>query len=88
VRTRDLLTLAGLDRYDGQFICGWLIAFGALTRLASIAMIINFIAALAMVHAGLPFASNISPLAMLFCAVFFLFHGPGPFAVETRTRRT
>jgi uncharacterized membrane protein YphA (DoxX/SURF4 family) len=53
-----------------------LIAFGALTRLASIVMIINFIVALVMVHVGQPFAANISPLAMLFCAIFFLLHGP------------
>jgi putative oxidoreductase len=67
-----------------QFVCGWLIGFGALTRLASIAMLINFIAALAMVHVGLPFSANISPLAMLFCAAFFLLHGPGPLAVDGR----
>ena len=69
-----------------QFICGILIGIGLLTRLASIVMIINFIAALLMVHVQLPFAANISPLAMLFCAVFFLLHGPGPFAVDNRPR--
>jgi putative oxidoreductase len=70
----------------GQFICGVLFGIGLLTRLAAIAMIINFVAALLMVHVGLPFAANISPLAMLFCAVFFLFHGPGPLALDNRTR--
>jgi putative oxidoreductase len=67
-----------------QFICGVLIAIGWLTRLAAVVMIVNFIAALVMVHATLPFAANISPLAMLFCAVFFLFHGPGPLALDRR----
>lgn len=65
-----------------QFLCGVLIGVGLLTRLASLVMIVNFAVALLMVHVGLPFASNISPLAMLFCAVFFLLHGPGPFALD------
>ena len=70
-----------------QFVCGVLIGVGLLTRLAALVMIINFIVALAMVHVGLPFSANISPLAMLFCAVFFLLHGPGPYAVDGRARR-
>jgi len=65
-----------------QFICGLLIGVGLLTRLASVVMIINFVVALLMVHVGLPFASNISPLAMLFCGVFFFLHGPGPLALD------
>ena len=69
-----------------QFICGMLIGVGLLTRLAAITMTINFIAALLMVHMQLPFASNISPLAMLFCAVFFLLHGPGPLSLDERAR--
>ncbi len=69
-----------------QFICGILIAIGLLTRLAAITMIINFVAALIMVHLQLPFTANISPLAMLFCAAFFLLHGPGPMALDRRPR--
>jgi putative oxidoreductase len=69
-----------------QFISGFVIACGALTRLSSIVMIINFTVALLMVHVGLPFGSNISPLAMPFCAVFFLIHGPGPWSVDNRRR--
>ena len=68
-----------------QFACGILIGVGLLTRLAALTMMINFIVALAMVHVNLPFASNISPLAMLFCGVFFFLHGPGPLSLE-RTR--
>ena len=70
-----------------QFICGILIGVGLLTRLAALTMIINFVAALLMVHVGLPFSANISPLAMLFCGVFFLLHGPGPFALDASLRR-
>ena len=69
-----------------QFICGALLTIGALTRLSSMVMIINFIVALLMVHVGQPFGANISPLAMLFCGVFFLLHGPGPWAVDNRSR--
>jgi putative oxidoreductase len=76
---------AHLSAY-AQFICGILIAVGLLTRLASLTMTINFVAALLMVHVQLPFTANISPLAMLFCAVFFLLHGPGPLALDTRAR--
>jgi putative oxidoreductase len=79
------LVSAYLSAY-AQFICGLLIGIGLLTRLAALTMIINFIVALAMVHVGLPFASNISALAMLFCGVFFLLHGPGAAALD-RTRR-
>ena len=76
---------AHLSAY-AQFVCGILIGVGLLTRLAAITMIINFVAALLMVHVQLPFAANISPLAMLFCAVFFLLHGPGPLALDNRAR--
>ena len=69
-----------------QFICGLLITIGALTRLASAVMIINFIVALLMVHVGLPFSSNISALAMLFCGLFFLLHGPGPLSMDRAPR--
>ncbi len=75
------LSSAYLSAY-AQFVCGLFIGVGLLTRLASLVMVVNFAVALLMVHVGLPFASNISPLAMLFCAVFFLLHGPGPFALD------
>ena len=52
---------AHLSAY-GQFIAGILLALGLFTRLTSIVVIINFIAALAMVHVGLPFNANIAPL--------------------------
>ena len=88
---RDFLTQNGfpyplfsayLSAY-AQFVCGILISIGLLTRLAALTMVINFIVALAMVHMALPFTANISPLAMLFCGVFFLLHGPGPIAVDS-----
>jgi hypothetical protein len=34
-------------------------------------------------HTRLPFAANVAPLTMLSTSLLFLFHGPGPCAVET-----
>jgi uncharacterized membrane protein YphA (DoxX/SURF4 family) len=53
---------ARLSAY-GQFLAGILLALGLFTRPTSIVVIINFIAALAMVHVGLPFNANIAPMA-------------------------
>lgn len=65
-----------------QFSCGVLILVGAGTRYAAALMMGNFVVALAMVHRTTPFDQNIAPLAMLFCSLFLLFHGPGPFSVD------
>ena len=77
------LASAYLSAY-AQFLCGLLIAVGLLTRLAAFTMLVNFVVALLMVHVGLPFAANISALAMLFCSAFFFLHGPGPAALDNR----
>jgi putative oxidoreductase len=79
------LASARLSVY-AQFLCGWLILFGLLTRVAALVMIINFGVALLMVHVGLPFSANIAPLAMLFGSLFFLFYGAGPHSVDARIR--
>lgn len=70
-----------------QMVCGALIAVGLFTRPAALVMAVNFLVALGMVHVGLPFDANIAPLAMLFGSVFLLFHGPGPYALDTRLAR-
>lgn len=77
------LASAYLSAY-AQFVCGLLIAVGLWTRQAALAMVINFIVALLMVHVTLPFSANISPLAMLFCSIFFLFHGAGRLSIDAR----
>jgi putative oxidoreductase len=69
-----------------QFLCGLLIAVGALTRWAALVMVVNFAVALAMVHLKLPFEANIAPLAMFFGSIFLLLHGPGPYSVDERKR--
>lgn len=80
------LLSAHLSAY-AQFISGLLILVGLFTRHAALVMIINFLIALGMVHVGLPFNANIAPLAMLFGSLFLLFHGAGPYALDTRKAR-
>lgn len=67
-----------------QFLSGVLIALGLLTRLAALVTVINFVVALAMVHWGLPFTANISPLAMLFNGLCLAIAGGGAYSVDAR----
>jgi len=60
---------------------------GLFTRLTSIVVIINFIAALAMVHVGLPFNANIAPMAMLVGGIFFLIYGAPAYSLDARLAR-
>jgi len=80
------LPSAYLSAY-AQFICGLLILAGAFTRPAAAVMVVNFVVALLMVHRALPFSANISPLAMLFGALLFVFHGAGAYSVDAVLRR-
>lgn len=70
-----------------QFICGLLIAAGAVTRPAAGVMAINFAVALWMVHRSLPFSANIAPLAMFFGSLLLMFHGAGPYSVDAAMKR-
>lgn len=70
-----------------QFIAGFLIAAGLATRPAAMAMAVNFLVALLMVHTRLPFSANVAPLAMLAGSLFLLFHGAGPWSVDARLRK-
>ena len=74
---------ARLSAYS-QFVAGILIAAGLLTRPAAAVMVINFAVALWMVHWGLPFASNVSPLAMAVNSVFLVITGAGSLAVDAK----
>lgn len=71
----------------GQFIAGILLALGLFTRITSIVVIVNFIAALAMVHVGLPFNANIAPMAMLIAGVFFAIYGAPVYSVDAALAR-
>ena len=63
-----------------QFLSGLMFIVGFKIRLAAALMIINFLAALGMVHLHDSFEDMTPALAMLFCSILFLFYGAGKFA--------
>jgi putative oxidoreductase len=65
-----------------QFICGILFIFGAATRYAALVMIINFIAAILIVHLGDPYPAKFPALMMLAGACFLFLHGAGELSVD------
>ena len=71
----------------GQFLAGILLALGLFTRWTSIVVILNFIAALAMVHIGLPFNANIAPLAMLVGGLFFAIYGAPAYSLDAMRKK-
>lgn len=77
------LAAAHLSAY-AQFITGILLLLGLFTRLAAAVVVVNFIVALLMVHAGLPFNANIAPMAMLVGGLFFLLYGAPRYSLDAR----
>lgn len=73
--------MAPLSVY-AQFICGALILVGALTRLASLVIVFNFIVALAMVHWGGDFRNWWPALVLVFIPLHFALTGPGRLALD------
>lgn len=67
-----------------QFACGILFLLGLLTRYAAIAMVVNFVAAILIVHLDLPLQAAIPPGAMLACSLFLLFNGAGRLSVDAQ----
>ena len=65
-----------------QFACGILFLLGLLTRWAAIAMVVNFVAAIIIVHLDLPLQAAIPPGAMLACSLFLLFDRPGRLSLD------
>lgn len=78
------LVAAHLSVY-AQFLCGILFILGLFVRPAAVAMIINFIAALAIAHRTGGYHPAALALVMLFASIAFLFHGPGKPAVRRRS---
>lgn len=79
------LVCAYLSVY-AQFIAGILIAVGLATRAAAAVMVVNFVVALIMVHAKLPYQQNIAVLAVLAICVAILFLGAGPWSLDGRRK--
>lgn len=75
------LEMAYLSAY-GQFVAGFLLIAGFLTRAAAVIVIVNFLVALVMVHLRLPWNANVAPLAMLTGGVFFLLYGAPRYSVD------
>jgi putative oxidoreductase len=79
--------LAAVVSVYAQFICGLLYMVGLWVRPAALVMIINFIAALIIVHIGTTFQESFAALMMLFGSVFFLFYGAGKLSMEQKFNR-
>lgn len=79
--------LAAVVSVYAQFICGLLYMVGLWVRPAALVMIINFIAALIIVHIGTTFQESFAALMMLFGSVFFLFYGAGKLSIDQKFNR-
>ena len=67
-----------------QFVSGILFLLGLFTRYAAVAMVVNFVAAIIIVHLDLPLQAAIPPAAMLACSLFLLFNGAGRISLDAR----
>ncbi len=72
--------LSAMISVYAQFLSGLMFIIGFQIRLAAALMIINFLAALSMVHLHDSFEEMTPALAMLFGSILFLFYGAGKFA--------
>ena len=66
-----------------QFLAGLCWIAGLATRLASLIMVINFIAALIIVHIGLPYEQNFPAINLLAVALCLFLTGPGRFSLDS-----
>ena len=65
-----------------QFICGILWIVGWQTRLAAAIMAINFIAAIIIVHIGLPYEQNFPAINLLAVSLCLVLTGPGRLSLD------
>ncbi len=65
-----------------QFLSGVLFLAGAFVRWAALAMVVNFVVALVMVHPAMPFREALDPAAMLAGALCLLLLGAGRFSID------
>jgi putative oxidoreductase len=70
-----------------QVVCGILFMLGLFTRPAAAIMVLNFAAALTLVHWGQPYPRQFPALAMMCTSVFLLLHGPGKAALDNLRKR-
>lgn len=65
-----------------QFLCGFLILVGLLTRWAGVVMVIHFGVAIVIAHLGQDFRGMFPPLILMFTSAYFIVHGAGKLAVD------
>lgn len=65
-----------------QFICGILLLLGAAVRWVGLLLIINFTAAIFIVHIGQSFPQYYPAAQLIAVGFFFLFNGAGPVSVD------
>ncbi|MDX5421441.1 MAG: DoxX family protein [Hymenobacteraceae bacterium] len=65
-----------------QFICGILLLLGGAVRLVGLLLIINFTAAILIVHIGQSFPQYYPAAQLIAVGFFFLFHGAGPISLD------
>lgn len=70
-----------------QFIAGILWIVGWQTRAAAAIMVINFIAAIIIVHIGLPYEQNFPAINLLAVSICLCFTGAGRLSVDARANR-
>jgi putative oxidoreductase len=74
--------LSAIVSVYAQLIAGLMFVSGYKIRWAAMFMIANFIIAILMVHQHDSFEQMTPALAMLFCSLLFLFHGPDAYSLD------
>lgn len=70
-----------------EFFCAILLAFGFLTRLSLIPLMITMSVAAFIAHADDPFGSKEKPLLFLLIFIFLFFAGPGKYSVDGQIKK-
>lgn len=76
------LIAAHLSVYT-QFLIGIMLLLGWGVRLAGLLLIINFTAAIVIVHIGQSFPQYYPAAELIFAGFFYLFNGAGPVSVDS-----
>jgi putative oxidoreductase len=79
--------LSAIVSVYAQLAGGIMIITGFWIRLGAVAMIVNFIVALLMVHRQDSFEGMTPALAMLFASVLFLFYGAGKYSLGNMAQK-
>ncbi|WP_299702192.1 DoxX family protein [uncultured Pontibacter sp.] len=78
----DPLLAAHLSVYT-QFLIGVMLLLGWGVRIAGLLLIINFMAAIVIVHIGQSFPQYYPAAELIFAGFFYLFNGAGPASVDS-----